>query len=239
MDNTFIHIPIPISMYSKVCALLGGASMNSISGSLASIDPAPSNSVMPEVAAKVAKEASMQDAPAPTSDLPEGVTPSTIDAHGHPWSADLHASTGSKTKEGLWRMKPGVSRPDPLPGFPKEDGAPPTGTASSASSSATAQAAEQPTAAPADEDDEFAAFTAAAAATTTASETPPRKWTDADLGKLCNQAAVKLNSPDPVREIIAEFVPEGETAHSRNIVEADREAFAKAIEAKAGITFEG
>lgn len=224
MNDTFINMPVPLSMYSKVCALLGGVSMNSISGNLGSINPALSNPVMPEVAAKSAKE---------------GVTPGTIDAHGHPWSADLHASTGTKTKDGLWRMKLGVSRPDPLPGFPKEDGATEAGTASPAQSSATAPVAEQPTAAPADEDDEFAAFTAAAAATTTASETPPRKWTDADLGKLCNQAAVKLNSPDPVREIIAEFVPEGETAHSRNIVEADREAFAKAIEAKAGITFEG
>lgn len=41
-----------------------------------------------------------------------------VDAHGWPWSADLHASTRNLTKEGLWRMKVGVSRPDPKPGFP-------------------------------------------------------------------------------------------------------------------------
>ena len=41
-----------------------------------------------------------------------------LDAHGWPWSADLHASTQTITKEGLWRMKVGVKRPDPKPGFP-------------------------------------------------------------------------------------------------------------------------
>ena len=42
-----------------------------------------------------------------------------LDAHGWPWSAELHAATQTKTKDGLWRMKVGVSRPDPKPGFPK------------------------------------------------------------------------------------------------------------------------
>lgn len=55
-------------------------------------------------------------------DVPESVadTPTSeqVDAHGWPWSADLHASTRNMTKEGLWRMKVGVSRPDPKPGFP-------------------------------------------------------------------------------------------------------------------------
>lgn len=41
-----------------------------------------------------------------------------IDAHGHPWSADLHAASKSKTTAGLWRMKVGKSRPDPKPGYP-------------------------------------------------------------------------------------------------------------------------
>lgn len=41
-----------------------------------------------------------------------------LDAHGHPYNADLHAATKSKTKEGLWRMKVGVSRPKPAPGYP-------------------------------------------------------------------------------------------------------------------------
>lgn len=41
-----------------------------------------------------------------------------LDADGHPYDAELHASTKSKTKAGLWRMKVGVKRPDPAPGYP-------------------------------------------------------------------------------------------------------------------------
>lgn len=41
-----------------------------------------------------------------------------LDAHGHPWSAKLHAATKSKTQAGLWRMKVGVSRPAPVKGYP-------------------------------------------------------------------------------------------------------------------------
>jgi hypothetical protein len=42
-----------------------------------------------------------------------------FDAHGHPFDANLHAATRSKTKDGLWRMKVGVKRPAPAEGFPK------------------------------------------------------------------------------------------------------------------------
>jgi hypothetical protein len=53
-----------------------------------------------------------------------GSTPATgdtagLDAHGHPYDAAVHAGTGSKTKDGLWRMKVGVKRPAPAEGFPK------------------------------------------------------------------------------------------------------------------------
>lgn len=41
-----------------------------------------------------------------------------LDTAGWPWTAELHASSKSKTKDGLWRMKVGVSRPDPKPGYP-------------------------------------------------------------------------------------------------------------------------
>lgn len=41
-----------------------------------------------------------------------------IDAHGHPWSADLHAASKGKTSAGLWRMKVGARRPAPLEGYP-------------------------------------------------------------------------------------------------------------------------
>ncbi len=42
-----------------------------------------------------------------------------LDADGHAYDPKLHAATQSKTKDGLWRMKVGVKRPDPAPGFPK------------------------------------------------------------------------------------------------------------------------
>lgn len=41
-----------------------------------------------------------------------------LDADGHPYNPELHAATKSKTKAGLWRMKVGVSRPAPAPGYP-------------------------------------------------------------------------------------------------------------------------
>lgn len=43
----------------------------------------------------------------------------TLDAAGWPFDATLHAATQTKTKDGLWRMKVGVSRPAPKEGFPK------------------------------------------------------------------------------------------------------------------------
>lgn len=54
------------------------------------------------------------------SDESSGADPSkaTLDAHGHVYDPSLHAGTGSKTKAGLWRMKVGVKRPDPAPGYP-------------------------------------------------------------------------------------------------------------------------
>lgn len=175
-----------------------------------------------------------------------------IDAHGHPWSADLHASTKGKTKDGLWRMKVGVSRPDPKPGFPADNGASAAGTGTAPATptpSATSQDAAAPGGAPAatsgaEEDDEFAAFRNAAAASDTtdaaaAASVPERTYTDADLGALCNQAAMKLGDPSPVKEIIAQFTPDGEVAHSRNIPADKRAEFVKAVETKAGVEFAG
>lgn len=176
-----------------------------------------------------------------------------LDAHGHPWSADLHASTRGQTKDGLWRMKVGVSRPDPMPGFPKDETPSSTSTASPASTDAagatepaggTPTAADTSAAASQDDDDEFAAFRNAAAKVDAAdaeaaANVPARVWTDADLGALCNQAAVKLGDPSPVKEIIASFMPEGTVAHSRNVPVDKRAEFAAAVEAKAGIGFDG
>lgn len=191
-----------------------------------------------------------------TPDAAPASDPNEIDAHGHPWSADIHAGSKGKTKDGLWRMKVGATRPAPMPGFPKTDETPSsTSTPSQASPAvdgATAQAGSSQTEAPAsaaaspvvDEEDEFAAFTAAAAkadanAAAAAAAVPPRVYTDADLGAVCNQAAVKLGDPAPIKAIIAEFVPTGEVAHSRNVPADKRAEFVKAVEAKAGIEFAG
>jgi hypothetical protein len=67
-------------------------------------------------------------------DVPEGwqdhpskvITPAktgdqsnTLDAHGWAWDPKLHAATQSMTKDGLWRLRVGASRPAPKEGFPK------------------------------------------------------------------------------------------------------------------------
>jgi len=225
---------------TAVYALLGGASLAAVavsgSGKPVSVQPSPTSDA-PAASATEAAPAVASTETAPAGD------PNEVDAGGHPWSADLHASTRGTTKDGYWRMKVGVSRPADLPGFPKGTG---TDTATSPTS-ASGQGATQADPAPAstaDDDDEFAAFRAAAAKTdaedaSAKASVPPRKWTDADLGALCNQAAVKLGDPAPVKAIIAEYVTEGETPHSRNIPEDKRAAFAAAIEAKAGIEFAG
>lgn len=41
-----------------------------------------------------------------------------LDAGGWPFDANMHASTQTKTKDGYWRMKVGVARPEPKPGYP-------------------------------------------------------------------------------------------------------------------------
>lgn len=67
--------------------------------------------------------AAKDPAPTPPAKEPAAAAPANgakaeLDAHGHPWSADLHASSKSKTTQGLWRMKVGVARPEPAPGYP-------------------------------------------------------------------------------------------------------------------------
>ncbi len=206
-------------------------------------------SVGPAAVAVAAPKASTAAAPAPVAEpsqasdaaeASQAADPDEVDAHGWPWSADMHASTKGKTQEGLWRMKVGVKRPDPKPGFPIGD----TGTASTGEESNAPATAPAETASPIEEDDEFAAFRQAsekleAKDAEAKASIPARKWTDADLGALCNQAAVKLGDPSPVKAIIAEFVPAGEVAHSRNIPDEKRAEFAAAVEAKAGIEFAG
>jgi len=222
-SEDFIMMPVPVASYLAVCALLGGASGNAI----AQTTKAP----VTDVSGSPASGTNNVSAPASTSTAAvhsnsDGVT---HDAAGTPFDPARH--TGSIVKSGLWRMKAGLSR-GPGEG---EDAIKPTGTSATATGSSDGSTAQ---ALAADEDDEFAAF-ARAAGNSPSPAAPARKWTVEDLSKLTNQAAQKLGDPAPVKEVIAQFVPAGEVPHSRNIPEANREAFAQALEKKAGITFEG
>lgn len=244
----FIMMPIPAKTFTAVCALLGGALVVA-KGSTTEEAEAREIPVVKSVSTVLDDPLNI---PAVSeAAVAESVGDVEIDAHGHPWNEAMHASTKGKTKDGLWRMKVGVSRPDPLPGFPVDNGgqsgdtgtSSETPTPSATSPTATDQGSGQP-ATSAAEDDEFAAFREAAAASSAADEAaaasvPARQFSDADLGALCNQAAVKLGDPSPIKEIIARFVPEGQVAHSRNIPTERRDEFAKEVEAKAGIQFAG
>lgn len=231
----------------SVYAVLAGASLSQVSAPVA---VAAGNAA--QATAPVLAGTGMQESPEPAMKPgpAENIAPvseddSEIDADGHPFDPALH--TGTKTKAGLWRMKAGVSRPAPKPGFPLNapDGAETTGTDTPHGDYAEASApVTEPEVVANEDDDEFAAFRDAAAKSdaeeaTAKASVPARKWTDADLGALCNQAATKLGNPTPIKEIIARFVPDGVVAHSRNVPEDQRDAFAKAIEAKAGIEFAG
>ena len=255
-ERFFINMPVPSDKFEAVCAVLAGAAISALAvGGAGNATAAPSGNggVSQDTGQSSAgRETFAQGDQASdgrgltvTTDAPP--SDAEIDAHGHPWSAELHASTKGKTKDGLWRMKVGVSRPDPLPGFPKEGPSAGTGTSSETPTpSATSQGATEPAPAPTatEDDDEFASFRAAAAASdagdqAAAASVPARSYTDADLGALCNQAAVKLGDPSPIKEIIARYVPAGEVAHSRNIPEDKRAAFVAEVEGKAGIQFAG
>lgn len=68
---------------------------------------------------KTPKPAKAGPTPTPTPTPTPAPADADLDADGHPYSETLHAATKSKTKDGKWRMKVGVKRPDPAPGYPK------------------------------------------------------------------------------------------------------------------------
>lgn len=163
-----------------------------------------------------------------------------LDAHGHPWNPELHASTKGKTQDGLWRMGKGKVRPDPMPGYPKTDEAPAAETKQEEPAPALTPieqlGAEAIVEAAVEDDAEMWADAAGEAPAV-----PAREWTDADLSKLCNQAAKTLG-PDRVPELkalVAVYTASGQVPHSRNIPVEDRDRFAGEVEALAGITYEG
>lgn len=55
-------------------------------------------------------------------------------------------------------------------------------------------------------------------------------YTDSQLSQLAAAAVQKLGSPDAVRNVIKDYVPAGEVAHTRNIPHKDRAAFVAFIE---------
>lgn len=241
-----MHVSIVVTseaQLASVYAFLGGTALATavLAGNAASVAPVkPATAPVSAGNETSAQENQASVGPGPSATTAASPSDEEVDAGGWPWSPDLHASTKGTTKDGYWRMKVGVARPDPKPGFPltgtAENGAAPQAGTSATTETAVSTAGE--------DDDEFAAFRAAAAKSdaqdaAAKASVPARKWTDADLGALCNQAAVKLGDPSPVKEIITKFIPEGTVAHSRNIPEDQRENFAKAVEAKAGIEFAG
>lgn len=231
-----MHVGIVVTSASQlaaVYAVLAGVSTNAVADRVIGKSQALAAPYTPS---------EIVNPPEPVEEAP-AIDGREVDAHGWPWAADMHASTRTMTKEGLWRMKVGVTRPDPKPGFPIAD-AGSTSTASTGETASSQTEAAAPANAGDSDDDEFAAFRAAsekveAEDTAAAASIPARKWTDADLGALCNQAAVKLGDPAPVKALIAEYVTPGEVPHSRNIAEDKRADFAAAVEAKAGIEFAG
>lgn len=162
-----------------------------------------------------------------------------IDSAGVPFDPELH--TGTKKKDGTWRAKKGKA--DEAAALVEEvaeaeDEGNETAEAEISLAEPAAQTGNTPDA-PSDEIDEFAAFKEAAAQVEEPVSVPERTWTDADLGQLCNDAAVKLGNPAPIKALIAKYVPEGEVPHSRNVPNDQREAFAQEVEAAAGIEYAG
>jgi hypothetical protein len=140
------------------------------------------------------------------------------------------------------------------PAAPKRRGRPPkakvedTGTKEAGEESSPTNTAMSETVdeSVANEDDEFAAFKNAmekadADDDKAAASVPARKWTDADLSALNNQAAQKVRPArvPEIKAIVAKYVPDGEVPHSRNIPEGDRATYAREIEELAGIEFAG
>nr|GAT42306.1 predicted protein [Mycena chlorophos] len=218
-----VMLAVPASRLGEVFALLGSVSGVALAAAASTGNATTGATAAPSPAAAAATGSVAQD------DTSMGDNTGKVDAAGTVFDPARH--TGTTVKSGLWRMKAGIARPE------HESEKSPNYVDPNAQAS-TAPAAASNVAPAADDDDEFAAFTAANNASSAATKTA-RTWTDADLSKLTNQAAQKLGAPDKVRETIGQFVPVGETPHSRNIPADQREAFAQAIEKVAGIEYAG
>lgn len=224
MQEVTIYVDGPDQLKAVYALLAGGTNIHGIGpdvGSGPNVNYAPTS---------VAQSPTASQESTPSTPISASPSDGERDAAGVLWDANKHASTRGKTKDGLWRMKVGVARPE-------GEGTPLAGNSSGAASGAAGAPSE--TASPAvDEDDEFAAFRSAANAS--APSTPAaRNWTDADLSKLCNQGAVATGNPENVKALIAKYVPEGQQQHSRNIPNEKRETFARDVETTLGIQYAG
>jgi hypothetical protein len=223
--NEFVMMPVPVSKFAAVCALLAGSAATAISAGSGNPSPPPPPSTL--TSSGTAQSAPTSDAGVAATSEATGENTGEYnfphDAAGTVFDPARH--TGSTVKSGLWRMKAGLPR-DPGEGEDSPSYVAPGGTATPPPPPAAAAQSAQ--AAPADEDDEFAAFATAAAAPAAAQ--PARSWTDADISKLCNQAAVADGGPARVQALITKYIPEGQTNHSRNVPAAQRETFAQDVE---------
>lgn len=168
-----------------------------------------------------------------------------LDAHGHPWSAELHASTKGKTQDGLWRMGRGKERPAPMPGYPKSDdeieGTAPAPVLEQHEEQITGETGNEFPVAEEAVDDEFAQFaTATAEPVTEPQEVPARVWSDADVSNAANWAVNSLGGkPEGVVALRDKYIPAGMVPKTMNIPVTDREAFVQDLEKLVGTAYPG
>lgn len=175
--------------------------------------------------------------------MPE-LTEAELDSAGVAFDPELH--TGTKLKDGRWRMKKGAERQEPVSAaeVPASEPLPSADDAGEEIAIDAEESLPQGEAEESSDDDEFAAFREAAAqAETSAPVTvPERKWTDADMSALLAQAVTKMGGGAAAAEVkkrYAKYMPEGVPPHSRHIPLDKREEFAQEIEAWADIEFAG
>lgn len=165
-----------------------------------------------------------------------------LDAHGHPWSADLHASTKGKTQDGLWRMGRGKERPEPMPGYPKgaENPAPVEDVIQPSEKVPVGPETIVITEGPADIDDEFAQFATKTEEPAASTEAPAREWSDADVSNAANWAVNSLGGkPEGIVALRDKYIPAGMVPKTMNIPVEDREAFVQDLEKLVGAAYPG
>ena len=196
--KSFLHIPVDADNERQLRAVYAVlASPIALAAALAVIEGNASSTAGEKISHTATTGSPVSPTPATsTAETAEEASGEVeLDSDGHPWSADLHAGTKGKTKEGLWRMKPGVNRPDPAPGYPLADaGNGGTGTKSDGPAPDAGDIVADASAGADDEDDEFAEF---AAASKNDAAPAARNWTDADLSTFTVPSLRSTRSRQP------------------------------------------